>query len=41
MDDSTTDSLTTGQQTHAEVNDMTPLEVYEAIRAGHFNVRGE
>lgn len=39
MDDSTTDSLTTGQQTHIELNDMTYLEVWEAIRAGAF--RGE
>lgn len=40
MDDSTTEALTAGQE-HAELNDMTPHEVYEAIRAGHFIVRGE
>lgn len=39
MDDTAKDTEAAGQQTHAEMNDMTPLEVWEAIRAGHF--RGE
>lgn len=38
MDDITTETPIAERQTHPE-NDMTPHEVWEAIRAGHF--RGE
>ncbi len=37
MDDTSMNAAEAGQQINAELNDMTPYEVYDAYRAGQFN----
>lgn len=41
MNDALTSDGTQTTDTHAELNDMTPHEFYDACKAGQFKARGD